>query len=131
MRIAQEKVELFMQRIGDTVNEKPTLVDPASAFRRHKFILEELTEYDRAVSNNDLAGIADAGGDLLYVVLGLFALHGIDAQSVFDEVHRSNMTKTPSQFGSEKRCVKGPDFQPPRLAEILLMQASGLMDEVV
>lgn len=132
MRIAQEQVELFMRKIvGDVINEKPTVVDTDTGARRYKLINEELGEYLTANDKGDLVGVADALGDLLYTVLGLAVLHGIDAQMIFEEVHRSNMTKTPSKTNGFKLCTKGPDFQPARIAQVLLLQTTGLMDAVV
>lgn len=131
MRIAQEKVELFMTKIGDVVNDKPTLVDAGTSFRRYKLILEELQEYNEASSKGDLVGVADALGDLLYTVLGLACLHGLDSQSIFEEVHRSNMTKDvltseEKAAGNFKLCRKGPTFSPARIADVLLVQSTGL-----
>ena len=43
----------------------------------------------------ELVEIADALTDLLYLVLGTYHSHGLQdiAAELFDEVHRSNMTK--------------------------------------
>lgn len=42
----------------------------------------------------DLVGVADGLADVLYVVIGTAVAYGIDIQEVFDEVHRSNLSKT-------------------------------------
>lgn len=138
MRIEQERVELFMSRIGDVVNEKPTLIDNEEANRRMRFIIEEAEEYREANVAGNLVEVADAIADLAYVVLGAAVSHGIDLQPIFDEVHKSNMTKTPLQHMtpkviegepcSEKRCVKGSGYRPPRIAELLLLQTTGVAD---
>lgn len=130
MRAAQEKVRVFMVRVGEPAPDKPELGDPAEGQRRHDFIAEELAEYQDALKAGDLVNIADALGDLLYVLLGTGVHHGIQLEPVFNEVHRSNMTKTPEATktvrdhvtGECKRVVKGPGYEPPRLAEVLLMQ---------
>src|SRR5262245_600260 len=94
MRVQQEKVQIFMERIGDRTNDRPTCVDLPTAERRFHLINEELDEYRDANAQGDVVGVADALGDLLYTVLGLAVLHGLPAAEIFEEVHRSNMTKT-------------------------------------
>ena len=44
--------------------------------------------------NDDLIGVADGLADVLYVVIGTAVAYGIDIQEVFNEVHRSNLSKT-------------------------------------
>lgn len=135
MRVAQEKVELFMERLNEPTPERPELGSYPEGQRRADFIEEELNEYRHALENGDLVQIADALGDLLYVVIGTGVHHGIQLEPVFEEVHRSNMTKTPEDAktvktlptGQEvKRCTKGPNYEAPRLAELLLLQVTGL-----
>jgi len=125
MRVAQEQVEIFHQMIGELIHEKPTLIEGDHARRRADFIIEEAKEYLDALEANDLVGVADALADMLYVVLGAAVAHGIDIQPIFNEVHRSNMTKTPKP-GTMKLCEKGPGYQKPRIAELLFLQNAGL-----
>ena len=61
-------------------------------------------------------GVADALGDLAYVVYGAALHFGIDLDAVVAEVHRSNMTKTAAGNG---KAVKGPGYRAPDLREIL------------
>lgn len=131
MRIAQEKVELFMRRLDESCPPTPELGNLEEGIRRGDFIQEELDEYRHALATGGLVEIADALGDLLYVILGTGVHHGIDLQPIFDEIHRSNMTKTPEETktikvvnGQEaKRCTKGSTYEAPQLAELLLIQS--------
>ena len=125
MRIAQEKVELFMRRHGLLVNESPTLVDYQSAQHRHGLIREENEEYLTACAVEDLTKVADAIADLLYVVLGAAVQHGIDIQPIFDEVHKSNLTKDVLDPITRKG-GKGANYKEPHIADLLLIQATGL-----
>ena len=62
----------------------------------YKLTREENEEYLDAVIARDMVEVADALTDELYVLIGKFRKHGIDsetAQKLFDEVHRSNMSK--------------------------------------
>ena len=129
MRIEQEKVRAFMEKIGDATSNEPTLVPSQTAIRRFRLIHEELVEYLTAATGGDLVEVADALGDVLYTVIGAGILHGIDLQPIFDEVHRSNMTKEPVRDNPLKLCAKGPNFEKPRIAEVLLLQSTGLNRE--
>lgn len=91
---------------------------------------EELDEYIESAEFGDLIGIADALSDLLYVVLGTAVTHGLDLEPLFDEVHRSNMTKAPLDPVTGKG-DKGPDYQPPDLAPLLMVQGELPFDEGV
>jgi predicted HAD superfamily Cof-like phosphohydrolase len=62
---------------------------------RIDLIAEELKELQEAVNNNDLVEVADALCDLQYVLAGAVLEFGLGHQfkTLFDEVHRSNMSK--------------------------------------
>jgi predicted HAD superfamily Cof-like phosphohydrolase len=121
MRIQQEQVANFHQKHGYPCAEEPTCVSAELAQQRYAFIKEENNEYIQAALSGDLVGIADALGDLLYVVLGAANVHGINLEPIFTEIHRSNMTKTPLDPVTKKG-GKGEGYQPPALAGILLSQ---------
>lgn len=96
---------------------------------REKLITEEAQEfYDASYRFHtderptpDLVEIADALADILYVTFGAALAYGIPIAEVFEEVHRSNMTK--SMLKDEKsikgKTIKGPNWEPPRIKEIL------------
>lgn len=76
---------------------------PESEFRlRFDLMEEENREYLEACREGDLTGIADAIGDMLYVLCGTIVTHGLQdhMEAVFEEIHRSNMSKL------------GPDGEP-------------------
>ena len=62
---------------------------------RIDLIAEELKELQEAVENNDLVEVADALCDLQYVLAGAVLEFGLGNKfkTLFDEVHRSNMSK--------------------------------------
>lgn len=125
MRVAQEKVAEFHRKYGYANPDAPTLLSSEAAVFRAMLIREELGEYELAQAQGDLTQVADALADLIYVVLGTAVFHGIDLQPIFDEVHRSNMTKDLDRDGINKP-VKGAAFEEPRIAELLLIQSTGL-----
>ena len=60
---------------------------------RLKFLHEELNELKDGYVEQDLAKIADALVDLVYVALGTAHLHGLPWPALWREVQRANMTK--------------------------------------
>jgi len=74
----------------------PKIPSPERCQLRVKLLQEELKELEEAISQKDLVGIADALGDLQYVLSGAVLEFGLGNffASVFDEIQRSNMSKT-------------------------------------
>ena len=89
------KVKDFQQTFGQVVNRKPTLVDLELANLRFELMKEENEEYMQAVIDKDVVEVADALGDQLYILIGTILSHGMQEVivDVFNEIHRSNMSK--------------------------------------
>lgn len=62
------------------------------------------------------AAVADGLGDLFYVLAGSAIVWGIDMVPVMDEIHDSNMSKTPNLHG---KAIKGENFRPADLQRVL------------
>lgn len=86
---------------------------------RYKLIREELTEFVDACNAKDIVEVADALGDMLYVVYGAALAFGIDMQPVFDEIHRSNMTKVGGHKGPDGKWIKPLTYSPAQIAKVL------------
>jgi predicted HAD superfamily Cof-like phosphohydrolase len=102
----------------------PTLdVPPELAKCRADLLLEEMAELDTALGARDLVGVADALGDLVYVLYGTALTFGINLDAVMAEVHRSNMTKLDEHgrpvVGPDGKVLKGPDYRAPEIAQAL------------
>ncbi len=93
MNIMQEKVLEFHQKFKLVINKSPTLSDRRTQLLRLLLLEEELNELKQAIHEEDLYAVADALGDLAYVLFGASVSFGIDLEKVFNEIHRSNMTK--------------------------------------
>lgn len=80
-------------KIGNA--DKITLLEEKDYTLRFNLIKEENEEYLEACKNNDIVEIADALGDQLYILCGTILKHGLQhkIEEVFDEIHRSNMSK--------------------------------------
>ena len=79
---------------------------------------EEVSELHEAVEKGDVVKIADAIADIAYVAVGTAVAYGIPFDAVFAEVHRSNMTKVNTP--AEAKLVKGPGYEPPDIAGVLI-----------
>ncbi len=75
--------------------KSPGLVDEKDFLLRYKLMQEENDEYLEAAKNGDLIEVADALGDQLYILCGTILKHGLQHKiiEVFEEIHRSNMSK--------------------------------------
>ena len=79
-----EKVKDFMNTFGQEVKSDPDWAGDDIADLRIELIAEELQELCEAVDQKDMAEIADALTDLLYVVYGAGAAYGIDLDATFE-----------------------------------------------
>jgi len=118
----QKMVEEFHKKFGSRYNSKPTLTDVETRFLRARLVVEEAAEFMEACNTADMELISDSLCDLLVVAFGSAVAFGIDLESLFAEVHRSNMTKSGGGQDTGGKIMKGPDFEPPDLLPILKEQ---------
>ena len=92
---------------------------------RFRLMEEENQEYLEAAKNNDLVEVADALGDMLYILCGTILSHGMQhkIEEVFDEIQRSNMSKLGADgepiYREDGKVMKGPNYFKPDIAKIL------------
>jgi predicted HAD superfamily Cof-like phosphohydrolase len=92
---------------------------------RFNLMKEENEEYLEAVQNNDITEIADALGDMLYILCGTIIEHGLQhkIEEVFDEIQRSNMSKLDEDgkpiYREDGKVLKGPNYFKPNFDAIL------------
>jgi len=90
------KVKEFHEVFGLDYHEAPkTDISDRIIELRHRLMAEENDEYLEAAKEGNLTLIADALGDKLYILCGTIIAHGLQHKivEVFDEIHRSNMSK--------------------------------------
>jgi len=86
---------------------------------------EENREYLEAAKNDDLVEVADALGDMLYILCGTIIEHGMQykIEEVFNEIQRSNMSKLGADgkpiYREDGKVMKGPNYFKPNITEIL------------
>lgn len=92
---------------------------------RFDLMKEENEEYLEAAQNNDLIEVADALGDMLYILCGTIIEHGMQdvIEDVFDEIQRSNMSKLGADglpiYREDGKVLKGPAYVKPNFEKIL------------
>ena len=101
------------------------LIDKKDYTLRYNLIKEENDEYLEACKNGDLVEIADALGDQLYILFGTILKHGLQnkIEEVYDEIHRSNMSKLDEQgepiFREDGKILKSNLYFRPEIKKIL------------
>ena len=86
---------------------------------------EENEEYLEAANNNDLVEVADALGDMLYILCGTILIHGMQhiIEDVFAEIQDSNMSKLGVDgkpiYREDGKVMKGPNYRRPDLKQFL------------
>ena len=86
---------------------------------------EENEEYLEAAQNGDLTLIADALGDKLYILCGTIIAHGLQHKiaDVFNEIHRSNMSKLDSEgkpiYREDGKILKSENYFLPDIDGVL------------
>jgi len=92
---------------------------------RHNLMAEENDEYLEAAKNGDLVEVADALGDMLYILCGTIIEHGMQdkIEAVFEEIQKSNMSKLGEDgepiFRADGKVLKGPNYFKPNIKKVL------------
>lgn len=80
---------------------------------------EENKEYLEAANNSDMIEVADALGDMLYILCGTIIEHGMQdlIEDIFEEIQKSNMSKLGSDgnpiYREDGKVLKGPKYFKP------------------
>lgn len=145
-----DRVHEFHLAFNHPVTDTPNVSTEQQRLLRVKLIASELCELAGALGVNlfvnmhdgqetvrvslsgnpgiDLVEVADALGDLDYVVNGGFHVFGIDPEAVGREIHASNMTKLGLDgkpiLAADGKVIKGPLYREPNLESVLYGNAS-------
>jgi len=119
-------VRTFHDAFGIPNANSPTADLPdRDALLRYKLIREENEEYLEAALKGDLVEVADALGDILYILCGTLLKHGLEHKidDVFREIQRSNMSKLGADgkpiYRDDGKVLKGPGYFRPDIAMVL------------
>lgn len=142
--ISKLQVKRFHEKFGHPISNKPTAGHVDLRALRVKLILEEALEFAEAcgfepnfsypseggvnidlvvTGEPNLVEMADALGDLDYVVQGANIAFGIPSEEVFAEIHASNMSKLGPDgnpiYREDGKVLKGPNYFKPNIAKII------------
>lgn len=119
-------VKEFHEAFGIENKEKPCATLPdARVELRHRLMHEENEEYLHAAKNGDIVEIADALGDMLYILCGTILSHGLQdkIEEVYREIQRSNMSKLDENgrpiYREDGKVMKSDLYTPPNIRPIL------------
>ncbi len=126
MKDTINKVKEFHEVFGLEFHEEPTVnISDRIIELRHRLMQEENDEYLEAAKARDLTLIADALGDKLYILCGTIIAHGLQHKitEVFDEIHRSNMSKLDEQgkpiYREDGKIMKSNNYFLPDIKTVL------------
>ncbi len=126
MKKQLDAVKLFHSTFKIGYSETPLAnLSDEKKMLRFNLMKEENEEYLEAVKNNDLVEIADALGDMLYILCGTIIEHGLQGkiEAVFEEIQRSNMSKLGADgkpiYREDGKVIKGPNYFKPDFSKIL------------
>lgn len=93
---ALRQVAEFHRTFGHPIEAEPVIPAEGRCRLRVALIAEELEELQEAIEQGDIVAVADALCDIQYVLSGAVLEFGLGDKfkSLFDEVQRSNMSKT-------------------------------------
>ena len=113
-------VKDFHDTFGLSYNDSPTVALGKKIIElRYNLMKEENEEYIEAARNNDIIEVADALGDMLYILCGTIIEHGMSdiIEDVFDEIQKSNMSKLGANgkpiYREDGKVMKGPNYFKP------------------
>ena len=119
------KVKEWCEATDIVVANKPTTIPDNRSRLRFNLMAEENVEYLEACAAGDVTEIADALGDMLYILIGTALEHGMQdyLERVFSEIHRSNMSKMGPDGRAIRRedgkILKGPNYFKPNITQII------------
>jgi predicted HAD superfamily Cof-like phosphohydrolase len=115
-------VELFHDTFGIPNERSPvSTISNDIIDLRYRLMAEENLEYLEAAKGNDMIEVADALGDMLYILCGTILSHGMQHKivEVFDEIQRSNMSKLGEDgkpiYREDGKVLKGPNYFKPNI----------------
>lgn len=118
----QDLVRAFNAKFSRPSRDEPTTdVDAADVESMRRLLTEEFGELERAMDAANLTKIADGVGDVIYVVLGIALLYGVDADRAVRAVHESNLTRQAPRSGElqSDKVPRGEDYVPPDIDGVI------------
>ncbi len=125
MKKRLKAVAEFHSAFGLGVSGEPTAGLASETLQlRYELMKEENEEYLQAAMKRDLPEVADALGDMLYILCGTILEHGLQdkIEEVFEEIQKSNMSKLGANgkpvYRKDGKVLKGPHYFKPDLKKL-------------
>ena len=126
MKKQLDHVEKFHDTFGITNKYQPKAdVGEDIIALRHRLMSEENEEYLEAAKAGDLVEVADALGDMMYILCGTILSHGMQniIEEIFEEIQASNMSKLGADgkpiYREDGKVMKGPNYFRPNISAII------------
>ena len=124
MHKAEQQIRELMTAFEQDRPLTPVLPDYNVRGLRQNMLAEEYQEYVEAENDHDIVEIADALADMMVIIIGTALAYGIPIAKVWEEVHRSNMSKVDPDTGSiikraDGKVLKPDTWSPPDVIGVL------------
>jgi predicted HAD superfamily Cof-like phosphohydrolase len=119
------QVKEFQDAFSVRLPKRPKLLSKKRSQFRQNLLQEEVDEIKKGAEELDIVQVADGIIDSMYILIGTAHEYGIADRLVllFDEVHRSNMSKMGSDgkaiFRPDGKVLKPETFSAPNLQKII------------
>ena len=126
MRKQINHVKLFHESFGIENKTRPSSNLSEKVYNlRYNLMKEENDEYLDACEKGDMVEIADALGDMMYILCGTILSHGLQGkiEEIFEEIQRSNMSKLDENckpiYREDGKILKSKKYFKPNISKIL------------
>ena len=126
MRKQINHVKLFHESFGIENKIRPSSNLSEKVYNlRYNLMKEENDEYLDACEKGDMVEIADALGDMMYILCGTILSHGLQGkiEEIFEEIQRSNMSKLDENgkpiYREDGKILKSKKYFKPNISKIL------------
>ena len=126
MRKQINHVKLFHESFGIENKTRPNSNLSEKVYSlRYNLMKEENDEYLDACEKGDMVEIADALGDMMYILCGTILSHGLQGkiEEIFEEIQRSNMSKLDENgkpiYREDGKILKSKKYFKPNISKIL------------
>ena len=126
MRKQINHVKIFHESFGIENKTRPSSDLSEKVYNlRYNLMKEENDEYLDACEKGDMVEIADALGDMMYILCGTILSHGLQSkiEEIFEEIQRSNMSKLDENgkpiYRQDGKILKSKKYFKPNISKIL------------
>lgn len=109
-KVRNLRIRLMVEELLGSTKPYPRSLQFSGVELTTELLLNKSDELIQSMLDGDLTGVADGLADVLYVVIGTAVAYGIDIQEVFNEVHRSNLSKTTWDEEKQRWVIEKDEF---------------------